>query len=111
MLPFCKELQKVGCSGVVFNMGPYIQKIPQEVIDFCNQADFPLITTPWESRLVEITQELGCMIMENRNKETTIHNIFKELIFNEPTTNMGYLLCSRTDIPSIRSIQFCVYGF
>ena len=89
MLPFCKELQKVGCSGVVFNMGPYIQKIPQEVIDFCNQADFPLITTPWESRLVEITQELGCMIMENRNKETTIHNIFKELIFNESYYEYG----------------------
>lgn len=89
MLPFCKELQKVGCSGVVFNMGPYIQKIPQEVIDFCNQADFPLITTPWESRLVEITQELGCMIIENRNKETTIHNIFKELIFNESYYEYG----------------------
>lgn len=82
ILPFCKALKKAGSAGLVLNTGPYIPVIPSAVIDFCNEVSFPLFTTPWESKLVQITQTYGFLIMENETAEVSINNAFKEIIFN-----------------------------
>ncbi|BFL47911.1 PucR family transcriptional regulator [Lactonifactor longoviformis] len=82
ILPFCKALKNAGSVGLVLNTGPYISVISQTVIDFCNAASFPLFTTPWESKLVQITQTYGFLIMENETMEVSINNAFKEIIFN-----------------------------
>ncbi|WP_372715025.1 PucR family transcriptional regulator [Ilyobacter sp.] len=34
-------------SGMVINIGPYIKSIPDEVIEFCNEHNFPLFEIPW----------------------------------------------------------------
>ena len=81
ILPFCKALKKAGSSGLVLNIGPYIPEVPNPVIEFCNEESFPLFTTPWESRLVQITQTFGYLIMENESTETSISNAFKDMIF------------------------------
>ena len=37
-----KRVYKNNASGMVINVGPYIPKIPKEVIDFGNEYDFPI---------------------------------------------------------------------
>lgn len=76
LLDLVKEIYKNHAVGVVVNVGPYIPAIPQEVIRYCQDKGFPLISAPWsvhmailmkrfsEAILVsdQIWQELGLAI-------------------------------------------------
>ncbi len=44
-------------SGIVINTGPYIKKIPDEVIQFGNEFGFPIFTMPWEVHVVDVTRD------------------------------------------------------
>lgn len=41
-------------SAIVINIGPYIKKIPQSVMDFCNHNDFVLFEVPWHVHMAGI---------------------------------------------------------
>lgn len=49
-------------SGLIINIGEYILEVPQEVLDYCNENDFPLLTVPWEVYLVEMIKDLSIRI-------------------------------------------------
>lgn len=49
-------------SGLIINTGEYIFEVPQEVLDYCNENDFPLLTVPWEVYLVEMIKDLSIRI-------------------------------------------------
>lgn len=49
-------------SGLIINTGEYILEVPQEVLDYCNENDFPLLTVPWEVYLVEMIKDLSIRI-------------------------------------------------
>lgn len=49
-------------SGLIINTGEYIMEVPQEVLDYCNENDFPLLTVPWEVYLVEMIKDLSIRI-------------------------------------------------
>ena len=40
--------------GMVINVGPYISEIPQEVLDFGNQHDFPIFEVPWRVHMANL---------------------------------------------------------
>ena len=41
-------------AGVIVNTGPFIEEIPQDTIDFCNEKNFPLFVIPWKIHLAEV---------------------------------------------------------
>ena len=41
-------------AGVIINTGPFIEKIPKEAIDFCEEQELPLFVVPWKVHLAEI---------------------------------------------------------
>lgn len=50
-LPLLKLVQEVyrnGASGIVINIGPYVDKIGQDVLDFANEKAFPVFEVPWK---------------------------------------------------------------
>ena len=48
LMELVKEIFASKASGLVINVGPYIESIPEEVIEFCNERDFPLFQVPWQ---------------------------------------------------------------
>ena len=50
LLEFVENLYEREASGLVVNVGPYITSVPQAVIDYCNQMNFPLLEVPWKTR-------------------------------------------------------------
>ena len=68
-------------SGAIFNIGPFIEEIPEEAIAFCNEHDFPLFTVPWKAHLAEI-MHICCFALtkeEQRMMETSA--AFRNAIF------------------------------
>lgn len=80
LLEFVKRLRKHGASGIVVNIGPYLESVPQDVIDYCNKENFPLFTLPWSVYIIDITYDFCRRIIENEKLETTAAEAFKSMI-------------------------------
>ena len=82
LLEFVRRLKNHGASGVVVNIGPYLESVPQEVIDYCDGENFPLFTLPWSVYIIDITYDFCRRIIENEKIETTAAEAFKSIIFS-----------------------------
>lgn len=54
LLNLLQLMYQKNVSGVMVNTGPFIEKISQDAIDFCNANDFPLFVIPWKIHLAEV---------------------------------------------------------
>lgn len=81
MLEFTRNLYSNGAAGVVFNIGPYIKRIPPEVTAFANEKDFPVFTLPWRVHIIDISYDFCGRIIENEKAEMSLMQAFKNLIF------------------------------
>lgn len=82
MLEFTRSLHAHGAAGVVFNIGPYIRRIPPEVKRYADENDFPVFTLPWRIHIIDITYDFCGRIIENEKAEMSLMQAFKNLIFN-----------------------------
>ena len=62
MCRFVDTLVMKNCTGVVVNVGKYINKVPKEVIDHCEALHLPLLTMPWEMSITEFVRECCSLI-------------------------------------------------
>lgn len=51
-------------AGLCIELGPYISKIPREVIELADAYDFPLIVFQKEVRFIDITQEIHSLLIK-----------------------------------------------
>ncbi len=90
LLYFVKNLKENNASGVVINLGPYVENIPPQVIVYCEQNDFPIFTIPWETRIIDITYKFCRFIIEDEKQEQSLAETFKNLIIS-PENKEGYI--------------------
>lgn len=72
-----------GGTGLIINTGKYIQEIPQSIIDYCDEKDFPLFTMPWEIHTIDLMQEVGNMISSETMNSSSIEKYFYKAIFEK----------------------------
>ena len=80
---FVDEFIKHGATGLVINTGKYIKAIPQDLIDYCDDKDFPLFSMPWEIHTIDLMQEIGNMIANDNLNTKSIENYFYKAIFEK----------------------------
>ena len=81
LLPFVRTLIDKNVSGLVLNTGPYITSIPKEVIDYCNEMNFPLMDIPWKTRIVDMSRDFCNQIILNEKKEEDIGQTLRNIVF------------------------------
>ncbi|MCM1168055.1 MAG: PucR family transcriptional regulator ligand-binding domain-containing protein [Lachnospiraceae bacterium] len=81
LLTFVKELKEHGAAGLVINLGQHIKSIPPQVLVYCNERDFPLLTLPREANTLDITYELCWRIIASEEQETSLAEALRGLIF------------------------------
>lgn len=54
LLDLVRALAEHDVSGVVLNTGPYIEKVPKAVADFCDSVPLALFSVPWDVHMVQI---------------------------------------------------------
>ncbi len=57
-----EDLIQHHASGLIINTGNYIYEIPQHLIDYCDENDFPLLTIPWEIHLTDVIKDFSIRI-------------------------------------------------
>ena len=79
-----------GAAGMVINVGPYIAKIPQEVIDFGNEVGFLIFRVPWRVHMANIMREFAMQITRQETVEMEIETAFDNAI-SQPENTKLYL--------------------
>lgn len=79
---FVETVYQLHASALIVNTGMFIRTIPDSIIAFCNENQFPLFTIPWEVPLVDVTRDYCQRIMDNAVREDSVASIIKDLIFN-----------------------------
>lgn len=108
ILDFVKELYHREASGLVINIGPYIERVPDDVIDYCNCVNFPLLEVPWKTRLVDITRDFSNQIIQNEKEEENLSDTLKNIVFDPKSAqdNAHVLARNNFDIEG----SFCLIG-
>lgn len=112
-LPLLKLVQEVyrnGASGIVINIGPYVDKIGQDVLDFANEKAFPVFEVPWKIHMAEIMRIICFAITKEQQSriEVTValNNAFlcpaQEELYVFPLMRKGYLADSVYTAVTIR---------
>lgn len=57
-LSFVNDIYSSGASALAIATGRHVKYIPQEIIDFAKEHQFPLIELPWEIRFSDIIKKI-----------------------------------------------------
>lgn len=68
-------------SGIVINIGPFIEEVPSEVIAFGNAHHFPIFVIPWKIHIAEMMRIFCFAITKSTQKNLEIAAAFKNAIF------------------------------
>ena len=80
LMELVQILLKGHASGLIINTGGYLCEIPKEVIDFCNENDFPLLTVPWEIVLAEMIKDISTRVFFQGIADERIQDAFIKAI-------------------------------
>ena len=81
ILDLVENIWESNASGIVLNIGPFLERIPQEIIDFGNSHDFPIFSVPWKIHIAEIMRIFSSMITKSEQANLEIAAAFKNAIF------------------------------
>lgn len=84
LIELVKTVESKKLAGLVINLGPYIEKIPQEVVDLANSLHLPLFELPWEVKLVDVTHEISSLIMREYMEEKSVSHLIEDILFGDP---------------------------
>jgi len=79
---FIQYLVKYHSVGLIINTGKYIFDIPQDIIDYCNEQDFPILTTPWEVHMADLIKDFSMRCLSSEKEDRQISKYFKEVFLN-----------------------------
>ncbi len=97
-LSYVKDVYVSGAAAMAIAIGRHVNFIPQEIIDFCNENNFPLIELPWEIRFSDIIK----IIFEQINQweqssiikaDTIQRELLKLYLDNHPLEDVLSYLC------------------
>ncbi len=80
---FITELIRCHSCGLIINIGKYVHTndITQDIIQLCDNKNFPLFTMPWKIHLADITQDYYNRLFSAQQKETNLTELIRTAIF------------------------------
>ena len=76
LLTLIGMLDTYHAAGLVVNVGPYIQEIPEKAIQLANQYDLPLMTVPWSVTMSEMIKDLTVRIFMQSQMDEQLSRAF-----------------------------------
>lgn len=108
LLQLVQRMAKDDCAGIIINTGMYLEKIPEEVINWCDVHNFPILQMPWEISITELIQAYCMRIIDQMQFEKKIGNAFREIIKGRMSTeNIRKELGERYNIEGIFQV-YCI---
>ena len=87
LMGLVRELVVRHAAGLIINTGQYITEVPESVIEYSDENDFPLLTIPWSTQLYDMIKDLNIRIFLQGAADEQISNALIRAI--EEPQNMG----------------------
>lgn len=81
LLMLTEKIYHNNASGLIVNIGPYIKEVPEDVITFSDNNNFPVFTVPWEVYLADMMRIFCYAIQQNEQKELELSSAFKYCLY------------------------------
>lgn len=81
LLELTRSIYNRNASGLILNIGPFLEKVPNDVIDFGNKNNFPIFVVPWKIHLAEMMRIFSLTILKDSQENLEIAAAFKNAIF------------------------------
>lgn len=88
LLKLGKKLWQKEACGLVVNLGPYIKEIPQPLLDFAEEKNFPVFSMPWEVHLVDVTRTICVMLNEYDITERKLIEAVENALYHSQVPEM-----------------------
>ncbi|RYL92498.1 PucR family transcriptional regulator [Sporolactobacillus sp. THM7-4] len=69
-------------AGIVLNVGPFIPEIPEQVLRFADERQYPVFRMPWEYRVADFVKLTVQFLATEQILQTRTKNLLSELLFN-----------------------------
>ncbi|MEG0365685.1 MAG: PucR family transcriptional regulator ligand-binding domain-containing protein [Coprobacillus sp.] len=107
LLHFIECLVKYHSVGLIINTGKYIFDIPQDIIDYCNEQDFPLLTSPWEVHMADLIKDFSMRCLSSEKEDRQISKSFIRAFLNPKLIEeIRYDLTTAFDIDGYFQVLF-----
>ena len=83
LLRLVTAMKNAGCTGLIVNTGRYLAAVPQQVITWCEEHDFPLLEMPWEISVTRLIQDYCMRIMQQTRREEQTGALFARLLLGK----------------------------
>ena len=97
ILDLVQNIWSQNAAGAIFNTGPFLENVPQEVIDFGNEHNFPLFIVPWKIHIAEMIRIFCFAITKSEQASLEIAAAFKNAIFYPEHEELYVVPLSRYD--------------
>ncbi len=97
LLAIVQEICERQAAGLLVNIGPFIHSIPQAVLDFCNDRDFPLFVFPWEIYISELMQIFCFALTLDRQRSTETASAFQNAILFPENSELYTVALNRAE--------------
>ncbi|SES02481.1 PucR family transcriptional regulator [Lachnobacterium bovis] len=74
LMELAREMVKHHGAGLILNTGHYIKEVPQELLDYCDENDFPLLTVPQEIHMGDMIKDINIRIFLQDSADEQISN-------------------------------------
>lgn len=85
LLKLVEYLVKYHSVGLIINTGKYIFEVPQDVLDYCEANDFPLLVSPWHIHMMDLIKDFCMRCLFSQKEDYQITQYFQN-IFSDPRT-------------------------
>lgn len=89
MLTFISHLVEKNAAGLILVLGDYYETVPEEIVDYCDENDFPLLTIKHDIPTSEVIKELGMRIIFQASTDEQITDLLLNAI-KEPGNTENY---------------------
>ena len=95
LLDFIASLRKNCAAALVINFGPYVDSIPEEVLEYCDKNAFPLFTIPWTIHLIDVIYDFCHKIITSEQHDIDVVSAFRNIIFSKADVSVQYNVLER----------------
>lgn len=74
------KLDESRCSGLVINIGKYIQNVPPIVCEYCEERTIPLLTMPWDMYITEFVRDCCSLINQSSRREEVMAKVIMHIV-------------------------------
>ena len=108
LLELTRKIYEQQGSAIIVNTGPFIEKVPQNMIDYCNEHSLPLFCVPWKVHLAEIMRMFCFCLTKEEQKVLESASAFKNAISFPDEEELYVVPLSRRNFEAEWSYAVCV---